>query len=103
MGVALFEALVRTRRIAVNGDDVHLTRRGEAFLQDFGIVLPPSRRPPCLSCLDWSQRRFHLAGAVGAGLLERFTALGWATRDRKSRAVIFSKSGETKFARLLAS
>jgi predicted transcriptional regulator len=102
MGVAMFEALLRARRIAVSGAEVRLTRRGEAFLRDFGIVLPPSRRPACLGCLDWSQRRFHLAGAAGAALLERITALGWAARDRKSRAVIFSKSGEAKFSRLLA-
>ena len=82
---------------------MRLTRRGEAFLRDFGIVLRGrSRRPVCLGCLDWSQRRFHLAGAAGAALLERITGLGWAARDRNSRAVIFSKSGEAKFARLLA-
>jgi len=105
MAVALFDALLRARRIAVSGQDVRLTRRGETFLRDFGIdpdALSGSRRPLCLGCLDWSQRRFHLAGAVGAALLGRVTALGWAARDRNSRAMVFSKSGEAKFTRLLA-
>ena len=105
MGVALFDALIESGRLVRRGGQLHLTRRGEAFVQSLDIELEAlcaKRRPLCRVCLDWSMRRHHLAGMLGAALLERFIALGWAARDRKSRALIFSKFGETKFAQLLA-
>jgi hypothetical protein len=92
----------RTGRIAVRGDDVRLTRKGEAFAREFGIDLDElagERRPLCKSCLDWSMRRSHLAGGLGAALLARITDVGWAARDRKSRAIVFTKNGEAKFLR----
>jgi hypothetical protein len=52
------------------------------------------RRPLCLACLDWSVRRPHLAGALGAALLERFFALRWAARQKGTRVVVFSAVGE---------
>jgi DNA-binding transcriptional ArsR family regulator len=103
MGVAMFDGLARGGRIAVRGSDVKLTRKGESFARDFGIDLDgmqSQRRPLCKSCLDWSMRREHLAGGFGAALLERIYELKWAARDRKSRAVIFTRGGEAKFARL---
>ncbi len=102
MGVALFDSLTRRGCIAVRGDEIRLTRRGEIFAREFGIDLEElagERRPLCKSCLDWSQRRSHLAGGFGAALLARITDLGWATRERKSRIVHFSKTGEAKFLR----
>ena len=103
MGVQMFDSLVKSRRLAVREGELRLTRIGEAFLADFGIDLDEvanPRRPLCKSCLDWSQRRTHLAGTVGAALLARITDLKWARRDRTSRAVLFSPDGATKFNRL---
>jgi len=102
MGVALFDNLVGARLIA-GGDELRLTRRGEEFAAGFGIdlaTLARERRPLCKSCLDWSMRRHHLAGSLGAAMLARFYDLGWARRDRTSRAVLFSKEGERMFRRL---
>jgi hypothetical protein len=101
----MFESLMQSRQLAVRGNQIRVTRGGEAFLWDFGIDLAEvsaSRRPLCKSCLDWSQRRTHLAGALGAALLERLSALKWARRARDSRAVIFTPAGEGKFNRLFA-
>lgn len=100
MGVALFDGLAKKGYIAARGDAVMLTRKGAAFFPKMGIdlsVLSQSRRPLCKSCLDWSQRRSHLAGSLGAALLDRIYDEGWAMRDRKSRALIFTRSGEAKF------
>jgi len=100
MGVQLLDSLVAHGHIANNKDALAITRKGEGFLRDFGIeieVLDSKRRPLCRSCLDWSMRRAHLAGALGDALLDRFYKLDWAKRDRKSRAVIFSPRGEKKF------
>jgi hypothetical protein len=57
-------------------------------------ALESRRRPLCLACLDWSVRRPHLAGALGAAMLERFFALRWATRQKGTRVVSFSAVGE---------
>jgi len=103
MGVEMFDGLSKSGYIAARGDDVKVTRKGEAFFPKIGIdlsVLSQSRRPLCKSCLDWSQRRSHLAGSLGAALLDRIYDEGWAMRDKKSRAVLFSRSGETKFRSL---
>jgi DNA-binding transcriptional ArsR family regulator len=103
MGVAMFDALSRKGHIAMREESLRLTRKGESFVADFGIdvdALRQSRRPLCKSCLDWSQRREHLAGNLGAALLGRIYDLKWAARDRKSRTVTFSKNGEANFLRL---
>ena len=104
MGVHLFERLIAAGHVAERHGTVQLTHRGEAFMERFGIALAElshQRRPLCRACLDWSMRRHHLAGSLGAALLQRIYALGWAAGERRSRAVIFTKSGETKFAHLL--
>jgi DNA-binding transcriptional ArsR family regulator len=100
MGVQLLDSLVAQGHIANAKDALALTRKGEGFLKDFGIeieALDSKRRPLCRSCLDWSMRRAHLAGALGGALLDTFYDRDWAKRDRKSRAVIFSPRGEKKF------
>jgi DNA-binding transcriptional ArsR family regulator len=102
MGVALFDNLVGAR-LLVGGDNPRLTKRGTEFAHDFGIdleALAKERRPLCKSCLDWSMRRHHLAGSLGAAMLDRFYDLQWARRDRSSRAVHFSQEGERGFHRL---
>ncbi len=81
-------------------NNLSLTDKGQAFISGFGIDLEPlkkARRPICKSCLDWSERRTHLAGSLGTALLDRFYDLGWAKRIVGSRTVEFSSRGETKF------
>ena len=100
MGVAMFDALLRRRLLASRSDEVMLTPRGERFAADFGIdltALACSRRPLCRTCLDWSARRHHLAGALGGALLERIFALKWAAREKGSRAVTFTRRGRAQF------
>jgi DNA-binding transcriptional ArsR family regulator len=104
MGVTLFDALRSSGRIA-GRDEVRLTCPGEDFLERFGIDiagLARQRRPLCRSCLDWSMRRHHLAGSVGAAILARLYELRWAVPARKTRAIVFTRSGEANFARLLS-
>lgn len=102
LGVMLFDGLVQRRYVA-GGDEPKLTKRGVEFASSFGIdldALSRERRPLCRTCLDWSMRRHHLAGGLGAALLQRFYDLDWARRDRAGRAVRFSPAGERNFARL---
>ena len=74
-----------------------LSDSGRAFMGAFGIDLQNlerKRRPLCRTCLDWSARRSHLAGALGAALLARIEDLGWARRVPNSRIIDFSRKGE---------
>jgi DNA-binding transcriptional ArsR family regulator len=95
-GVRLFgrlqdEGLLRSRRMGCE-----VTRAGELWLVRLGVDLPAlraRRRPLCLPCLDWSERRFHLAGALGAALLERLLALRWMRRQPGSRALTVTPRG----------
>jgi DNA-binding transcriptional ArsR family regulator len=106
MGVRLYDSLLRDGKIAARDDEVHLTRKGEAFLDKFGVAvetLDAPRRPMCRACLDWSHRRNHLAGQVGAALLARITELEWARRDRQTRTLHFTPQGEIAFNRTFAS
>jgi DNA-binding transcriptional ArsR family regulator len=99
-GVAMLDALVAAGRIADADGSLVLTDEGRAFARDFGVVMDESgRRPLCKACLDWSVRRSHLAGVMGAGLLERIYALGWAQPLEGSRIVAFSAPGLLAFER----
>jgi DNA-binding transcriptional ArsR family regulator len=95
-GVALLASL-REHGMLDGCDSLAITQRGEEALTRFGINLErlrTSRRPLCRPCLDWSERRHHLGGALGAAILDRLFALRWARRETSSRAVRFSITGE---------
>jgi DNA-binding transcriptional ArsR family regulator len=97
LGVLVFDSLDRRHWLRSGGAALELTADGKRFCREFGIdvdALARQRRPLCRACLDWSVRRHHLAGAVGAALLSRCLALGWARRAKGSRVVMFSESGE---------
>ena len=97
LGVLVLDSLEQRRYVRTAGDGLELTRPGRRFCMEFGIdveALSRERRALCRACLDWSMRRNHLAGAVGAGLLRRFLQLGWARRANGSRVVTFSPVGE---------
>lgn len=101
MGVQMFDSLQARGFLTVTGDALALTPAGRAYLTEFGIDLDrlrAARAPLCRSCLDWSERRTHLAGSVGRSLLARMEALKWVKRDAQSRALLFSKSGAVAFA-----
>jgi len=97
LGVLVFDRLDRRRWLRSGGATLELTPDGKRFCRELGIdvdALARQRRPLCRACLDWSVRRHHLAGAVGAALLSRCLSLGWARRAKGSRVVVFSEAGE---------
>lgn len=106
MGVALMDGLVRQGTLAGDAFNVRLTEQGSARLRDFGIdveALARGKRPLCRSCLDWSERRPHLAGGLGAALLDTFLGEGWIRRQAQSRALTFSGEGLRRFDCLIRS
>jgi DNA-binding transcriptional ArsR family regulator len=105
MGVWAFDRLRAKGLVAGEDREVHVTDAGRGFFGGIGIDidgLRRERRPVCRVCLDWSERRYHIAGAVGAKLLDKLFESGWARREKDGRVVRFTPKGRESFARLLA-
>jgi DNA-binding transcriptional ArsR family regulator len=106
LGVQMLDSMKAQRLVRQKKQDIELTPEGAQFLetnlQISQEMLAHPRRPVCKVCLDWSERRHHLAGTLGAALMTRFTELKWAARDTApgSRVVNFSRNGEKRFAYL---
>lgn len=99
-GVRMLDRLVADGNMTLDGDEIALTASGESRMAALGIDLAPlqaQRRPLCRTCLDWSERRSHLAGALGEALLTRFIEIGWAKREVGSRVIRFTPPGEKAF------
>jgi DNA-binding transcriptional ArsR family regulator len=104
LGVMAYESLVRNRLLEMSAHDLRPSAAGVAWCQEAGIdthALLRQRRIYCRACMDWSERRYHLAGSLGAALLSRICELGWAKRDRASRVIHFALKGERRFRELL--
>ena len=100
LGVALAGSLAEHGHVLLDDDGGEVTEDGAWFLTGFGLDLAGAagkRRRFCRPCLDWSERRLHLGGAVGAALAQRCFALGWIERIKDSRAVAITPSGRDGF------
>lgn len=87
-GVQIFDSLIRRGFLITENEILAMTKAGEAFFREFGIkvdAVAKRRRPLCRGCLDWSARRHHLAGGLGAALLAGIFELGWARCAMNSR------------------
>lgn len=98
LGVALADSLSDAGHVALSHDGGEVTDRGHAFLCDFGAEPAAGKRVFCRPCLDWSERRPHIAGRLGAALASRCLELGWIARQRDSRAVTITPIGARGFA-----
>ncbi|HRM75879.1 MAG TPA: hypothetical protein PLI13_14410, partial [Paracoccus sp. (in: a-proteobacteria)] len=99
-GVRMLDRMVAEGDVTLDGDDAALTPSGEARVTALGIDvagLKTQRRPVCRTCLDWSERRSHLAGRLGRAMLARMIELGWARRQADSRVIRFDREGERRF------
>ena len=106
LGVQMLDAMTRKKLVCHQKSEIALTTEGERFvaskLQIDVAGIAHARRPLCKACLDWSERRHHLAGILGAAIMTRFTEMKWAARDPTtgSRVVNFTRNGEKQFAAL---
>ncbi|MBX9747097.1 MAG: winged helix-turn-helix domain-containing protein [Hyphomonadaceae bacterium] len=104
LGVALFDAFIKNKWMAPGPEKTFaLTRLGRVkvstFVGDELIDLEAGARPLCRACLDWSVRRHHLAGALGASLLDQIIDRGWAEQRGTSRILDFTRTGEAALQR----
>lgn len=100
LAVDLTDALAARGDLDLDADGAALTVTGHAFFTRFGLdleTLSRSKRAFCRPCLDWSERRPHLAGAVGAALACRCFELGWIKRVDGSRALTVTQRGRIGF------
>ena len=105
LGVLMYERLAQRGAFEAGPAGIGLTARGALLVAELGVdagAPAGSRRPYCRTCLDWSERRHHLAGVLGAALLDRFEALGWAKRVPESRVLAFNAAGEAALREWLA-
>ena len=100
VGVAIADALAAKGHVVLETDGGALTDKGRRLLTRFGAQLAPanSRRIFCRPCLDWSERRYHIAGHVGAEICRQCLALGWFRRERDSRALKLTPAGRSGLA-----
>ena len=87
--------------LEMQGERGRLSAEGAALFAALGIdpaALERGRRPQCRACLDWSERRSHLAGAAGAALMARALEAGWLRRAGTGRALRITRAGESVFA-----
>lgn len=104
LGVAVTDAMLARGLLRNRHGSFLLAMAGEAWVRGLGIPLDElagARRPLVRACLDWSERRPHLAGAVGAALASHFLEEGWTARVRASRALRLTDHGRAALARLL--
>ena len=103
-GIALRDSLLTRGLLSADGArDFGLTDRGLRFLEEVGLDAEPllrSRRMLARDCLDWTERKPHLAGALPAALLARFLELGWLDRRRNDRALTITDLGQANLPAL---
>lgn len=95
LGVALFERLRLADGLLLENDSVRLSPRGSRLLAAAGLVADGDAAERLLgrSCLDWTERRFHLAGPLGCHLTRRLFDLHWLRRSGRSRALMLGPRG----------
>ena len=108
LGVCITEALVDDGSIVLEDRVYRVTDDGIERFSAIGVdvnkvaeVARRTRRPLARACLDWSERRYHLAGALGAALCDRLIELEWLERIRSTRALRITNLGRRALRRRL--
>jgi DNA-binding transcriptional ArsR family regulator len=100
LSVDLADFFIARGYLVIGDEAAEVTEEGSRFLTEFGIDVAAAgarRRHFCRSCLDWTERRLHIGGAIGAALANRCFDLGWAERMKDSRAVVITAAGKQGF------
>ena len=100
LSVDLTDSFVARDYVILDDEVAEITRAGTRFLAEFGVERPPlrsTRRHYSRLCLDWTERRPHIAGAVGAAITKRCFDLGWLERMNGSHAVTVTPLGRRGF------
>jgi DNA-binding transcriptional ArsR family regulator len=100
LGVMIYEALLKQGVLETTKQTLQLSEGGVGWFARLGVdtaALERQHRVFCRPCVDWSERRHHLAGALGTAMLSRFRELNWISRSTQSRVIRITPLGERKF------
>ena len=97
IGVALAESLLQQKIIIEKNNTFEITSEGEKWFSDFGVNIGDAKKQKRIflkPCLDWSERRYHIAGSVGTLLLNKMLEQDWIRRTANSRVILITGKGE---------
>jgi DNA-binding transcriptional ArsR family regulator/ribosomal protein S19E (S16A) len=100
VAVGVFQHFLQAGWLSQAGDELEISPDGARHLEHLGVDLAwarGKRRRFACACLDWSERQPHLGGALGAALLQRWSATGWVERAKDSRALRITPAGQRGF------
>ena len=100
LSVTLTDALVAQKLVVLDDGTARVTATGARFLTEFGVALGgprPRRRHASRLCLDWTERRPHIAGQLGTAIADRCFELGWLERPKRGQAVVVTLPGRRGF------
>ena len=103
LGVELLRSLLARRRVAPTADGYEITRAGRTWLESIGVDASASLRAEryAYACLDWSERRDHMAGRLATTLLDHFLAKRWLVRIEDTRALRLTPEGKRALPAIL--
>ncbi len=104
VAVEITGQLLKREILIASADQFTVSQQGWQWLNALGIEnaqMKNQRRKLARQCLDWSERKHHVAGALGAALLNKWLELGWVKRQKNSRAAIITADGQKGLYRLL--
>ncbi|HEU4427346.1 MAG TPA: winged helix-turn-helix domain-containing protein [Myxococcota bacterium] len=105
LGVAVTHALVERKALALDLDGLALGPRANATLAQLGVDLDAigaGARPLIRTCIDWTERRQHVAGSLGAAIANEFLEREWVRRQRGTRALVVTTRGQRELVKRLA-
>lgn len=105
VAVNITQGLVQQKIILLRNDEYDVTKKGEVWFEQIGVdmaAVKQQKRFFARPCLDWTERKHHLAGALGAALLDQMLALNWIRRKANERTVVLTGKGEKAFAQLVS-
>ena len=100
LSVDLTDFFVAREYVVLDDEVAEITTAGRHFFTELGVELPTQRsrgRQLCRLCLDWTERRPHIAGTLGAAMTNRYFDLGWLERMKRGHAVIVTSLGRQSF------
>jgi DNA-binding transcriptional ArsR family regulator len=104
VGVAITDKLLSMKILEVDDQDFAISKKGVTWFGDLDISIPElqeKKRAMARVCLDWSERRPHVSGSVGAAMANKFFEMKWLQRNRNSRIVSITPLGQKKIYELL--
>lgn len=97
VGVQIADGLLSRGLIRLRNKNFIITEKGDTFFRDFGLdiqTLQKQRRFFAKACLDWSERKYHLAGSLGAALFNEMLRKDWLRRTKDSRVIVITSLGQ---------